>query len=450
MSEMAQNAGIPLSDAEVAHVLDGKTCDGHPLPTRPSFPSHPPGVEALLANVRAISIAALNGNPACLRSTQQRTQLIRKLISYLVATHTPGRALDLATIDGLGSQIAADPHWHLRSGIQGLLRRLRKQSRTVDIGACPPEPLLYAFGKFRLVELIHPAHLVAESHRTGNCLGTSIDANVPESADLPPDDLRRLTYWRRIAKRKSRIFSVRLRSDAVVASVEYLVATRTVSTVEFSRCVRDGHRAVVSFLVRALSAAAVPLDGVNVPYLMRGKEALTDTGEWRAHTSSAGRIIGGWVTVGPELSADRLHALLHARGLHVEIERGCDDSVAAYQGALCCGSVQSQTLVWPTGVTDVACRAFFPNVERATCAALETVKGMLVMNGLLRATFPALTRVSGVLEASEILEYAFPKLKSVSGLLLLPDYRQDGLPLFDAPRLAHQQSMRSFDEAWNA
>lgn len=449
---LATFAGLPLHEDEVAWILDGKTCDGTSMLTKPSFPRQQRIKRTLAADARSVSVHALEANPDCLSSVDQRTQLVRKLVSYFVASQLMGRGLDPDMADRLGHQIAKDPQWFRRSGVSGLLRRAKRPPLTCDLKQVPAEPLVFSHGAFALYELIHPHHLVAEGQRAGNCLGWSTDGFAPELADAPADDLRRLTYWRRIAKHRSRIFSVRLRATGkTVACAEYEISRCLVSTLEFPKSVKHGHRMIIGFLVRALHHARVEVTGLNAPISMQRKQALVASGDWVTFTPRvADRIIGGWVSITGEVSHDRLRELTAVRGLHLDLDGTCDELIGTLQGSLRCGSLYAETAVWPRGVTDVACRAIFPALTAAEFPALERVKGLLVMNGLVDGSFPALTHVSGLLEAEQMHRYAFPRLKHVSGVLSLPDYVEEGLPLFNAEELAREQMLRAFDEAWNA
>ena len=448
-SSLASRSSLPITASEVAQILAGNDCDGGPMPSVPSFPRSKVAQDALLLNAERISAMCLALNPSSLVTVLQRTTLIRRLAAYLIATAAYDRPLDLATVYELARYLAARPDALNRAGINGVLRRSKPVRPTqCEVVTLIPEPLIYAEGPFQLFELAHPNHLVQEGQLMKNCLGTTFDVCAAEKAGASPGDHRYLTYWRRIAKRKSRLFSLRTRSGQILATLEYDVKTRHIGKVQFGSSRRN--RAIVSCMAKFLLKAGIDLNSLPPPFYLKKPEVLLVSGEWAPYRPALlDQIVGGYVSVPATTSVDELRHLIVHPGLHLTIGEDNDQMMAWLEGPISCCSLYSFGRVWPEGITRITNHVYFQRLRKGRFTELESITGVLVAESLVAAVFPKLVTLNGLLAADSLAHYNFPVLKKIDGSLRLPKYIQKSLPKIDAEDLELEESLRSFDLAWD-
>ena len=442
------DAFAPIGRHEVELVLQGKTTEGRELPQVPCYPRAVPSVDALLSSAHALSELALAENTSCLALHEQRTALIRRLASFMIATGQPSSPMAQEVIAQFASHIATRPLWYQENITGGMRRRAAKPDIVLEVVPLLPEPVIYAEGRYVLYELTHPRHLQAEGQRTKNCLGTSYDTEAARKANASPGDIRYLRYWRRIAKGKRRLFSLRTRANQVLATFELTIKNAEVTEIQYANATL--YRPIMGFIAKALFVSGIRLDNFSPPFDLKGMEVLLRCGEWVSYAPSLhDHIIGGNIEVPADIDVDTLRSLVVSPGLHLNFDESNNHQMPLISGPLRCRSVYSFTTVWPEAVTAIPTHIYFEKIQEASFTCLQSIDGTLSLHELTDGQFPALRCIKGMLDAFDLATYSFPQLRSITGGLSLADYRAKGLPMIDVEDLRLHQQLRDFELNWD-
>lgn len=133
----------------------------------------------------------------------ERPELIAASVNFagLLARHVQAQSERAARREA-ARRVEAPPPAVPRRGTRRIIReRAHDLARSEPPATIPSRPVIWqsADGKHCLHELIHPWHLVEETDALGHCIGRH-----------PHDfcgDIRQLSYWRKIAGGRARIFS---------------------------------------------------------------------------------------------------------------------------------------------------------------------------------------------------------------------------------------------------
>jgi hypothetical protein len=189
---------LPI-EAQVANVLAGKTTSGREDHARPfPFPESAEKRELLLRWSSRLSKAP----------DDVRTAFIRKIARHIALHTDAGENTDLAV--GIAWLIANPEQIRTPLTFEGALRRARegsafnaayeaKLSRNAMAKPVPAQPVLFDDGTHRLVELVHPAHLIETGLLAWNCLVRRIGGQLACNG----------SYWCRIAEKTLRLFALR-------------------------------------------------------------------------------------------------------------------------------------------------------------------------------------------------------------------------------------------------
>ena len=425
-------AGRPIQQIEIDKVLSGLSCGGDRLP-RLSFPTNAHAIRCLHLDARRISAIALANNSQCLSTDVQRTLFIRRLVSYTVSRAGTGTQMDDIALEAAARGMAKDPDWSLSCGIAGLIKRTKQRKPKPDlIPPETPELIIAVSNTYRLLELTHPNHLIRESELTGNCVGLTYQPFLALQRGLSQDDPRLLTYWRRINKGISRIFSIRNACGQAVATLEYNNSSQFIQQVSFAESWKREKRSALSFTVQAFRDNALPLTSIHVPRDMRRLDgALARDGRWgKFRELPQDEIIGGYLKVYREAEPAVISKYLRTPGLQIGFAAECNRLMPYLTGTMACDTVNSLTKVWPGDISAIiGCQALFENVEKAEFTKLSRIfRGGLVLTSLIEGDFPVLASASNRLSICAARRWSFPALRDATGLVV-PEFLQDRMPL---------------------
>lgn len=421
-----------LGAAEITAVLAGLGPDGT-SPLHPPYPSFPkdPDIRARFANTMAlVSARALHFNASCLALPRYRTGLILRMASWLVATNRFSMPLEAEVVDQIARATASWPDWSENCGVPALLRkRAQASARTYEPPPFREPPVLYQEGSLQLVELIHPDHLTIESEAMDHCLGRQVDEAAARRHLASRHDPRYLRYWRRIAGRVSRIFSLRVMHGASLATAEYVHKGHRISEIVFKHPDPAIVRVGLSFLVRALTRIGCPVRAVACLPAPTTPEVLTVDGTWTLFQPQLlDCVLAGHVRVPGGTAPHVLWQLAAHPGLVLHFPEGSDALMAALGPHIGCPMIRSDTATWPAAVETTAGRLSFPHVSAGDFSRLSDVRGSLNLPALVEGSFPRLHNVTCDLNIEAARCVAFPALVHLGGYVLMDRPTPEAFP----------------------
>lgn len=408
-----------ITAEEVSRVLGGLTADGlFPHRSNISFPKDTRTRQQFVTTIADISAQAIAINKACLLLDVYRTGLILRMTSWLVATRRFDTPLHPDLIVRIATATASEPAWSQHCGVAAILRKhTQRRPRQYEPPPLADEPLRYAERGLHLFELIHPYHLAAESLRMDHCLGRVFS---PALAPPKTNDLTNLLYWRRIADRVSRIFSIRISDGSPVATFEFQHKGRRVADIKFMNPGSELTRPAISFMVRGLRVINLCVKAISCFTPQHAGEVLTNAGDWTAYSPDIlGSVLCGRVTLTEDAPVTLLPILTGHPGLVLNIPDACRHLVDAIGPHVACPVLASDSSIWPARLESSRGQLVFPAVETGDFSRLQHVGHHLHLPRLSRGGFPRLTRINGSLLIDAAQSVAFPALAYLGAQVIM-------------------------------
>lgn len=319
----------------VENVLDGKTADGSArLSATPSFTKNP-AARAQASNLIDELTSALLAYGFEL-SSSRLDAVIAKTLSYLSKSgrQTPRDIAETLTqVTHIAAAIAANPDRLAdNTGLAGIVCAYNQQlsqeaARAIAIIPEKPEhrPVLWSDDRHAITvtETSHPDHLKEDSLSLLHCAGNDYHKDALRRRGLKPGQPGSeayLRYWRAIAQKRSRVFTVHV-DGAIRFTLEYDPATRDI--VQISGRLRKGWASdnhltpptndvafddpLIPQLCRALSGirGSVPLKAIiGLPPTYRGTVRTPDGAIQAISRANVGTALSGTLTVMPGLDPD--------------------------------------------------------------------------------------------------------------------------------------------------
>lgn len=222
--------------AALKNVLSGRTARGEPASHPPLSFSKTPSVlleSAVAAQFMLRVLADAEPDPGL--DDAFVTTLLWKLAAFAMRRPRDGETSLITEAALVANLLFARPSRLLGTiGMAALLRQARRHERRLaDARAqsggnlrlkptarqlhVADRPIRWQCGHFTLEELIHPAHIARQGYDRENCLSTLYVSSVHDCrVELPTGErVFQLSYWRRVAVKGWRIYSLRCDDVAV-------------------------------------------------------------------------------------------------------------------------------------------------------------------------------------------------------------------------------------------
>lgn len=411
----------PLSPQDVWNVLAGRSAAGEPRLQRSlSFPRSEEVRHELERFIVNLGWQMRSQDTGARLRDVDRTMLITKIASWLVST---GRA----NVAGIRAAYESMPHiaeatinypeWSRRCGVAAaiLLAQSREFSASSLADQSQPPTVCWQGPTSVLLELTTAAHLIEQGRLAGNCLGSCCDG-VRFNADAEPaieDAPVPLRYLRLIRTGRARLFALRSHDSRSLATIEYDVKRRYISTFEVTR--REGLSRI-----EALAHVFAAFQSMRMLVQLASDGMMLDLvarclrGEPRALSDDKPALALASVVVLPDISEETLARLFGFSHLRVDLTPLPRNRYAEIPSRVAC-HLYSDGSVWPSQLHTILGSVEFPGLRETEFTELAYC-GDIACSALTRGSFPNLEVVRGNVLLESLEHGAFPKLHTVLGI----------------------------------